>query len=243
MAPVPDDGLGWHVPWRHLPWIFVWMSLVASGVGLASTNRFEADVRVLEAAARTNPPPPGAVMFYGSSSLRLWPRAEAAFPGYRVVNHGFGGSQLADLIEYFDRLVVPFRPGLLLIYGGDNDLAAGKTTERVLADFKTLTAAVHRALPGTRVALLSIKPSPVREALLPVQKVTNERVRRFAAPRAGVDFVDVAACLLDREGRPDAGLFREDRLHLNGAGYERWTAVLAPYVKRYGIQASVVGSP
>lgn len=208
---------------------------VAGGLcGWGNTNRFENEVRALEAGVRRNPPPPGAVMLYGSSSFRLWSDAATRFPRCTVVNSGFGGAHLSDLNEFFERLVVPASPRLLLVYGGDNDLAAGKSPERVLADFQELLQKVRKHLPKTRVGFVAVKPSPSRIALLEVQKEANRLVSRYARGLRRVDFLDVADPLLRTDGTPDPGCYVEDRLHLNRAGYDRWMEVLGPYVERWG---------
>jgi len=202
--------------------------------GWGSTNRYEGEVSKLEAAALRNPDPTGAVMLYGSSSFRLWTNAAAQFPRHNIVNRGFGGSNLSDLNEYLERLVLPAAPRLLLIYGGDNDLAVGKSAERVLKDFQELIGWVRKHLPKARVGFIAIKPSPSRVALLEVQEEANRQIRGFARTHRRVDFLDVASSLIGADGKPDPSFFLADRLHLNRAGYDRWMEVLGPYVERWG---------
>src|SRR5690606_20360412 len=120
----------------------------------------------------------------------------AAFPGVPIVNRGFGGSELSDLVEHFERVVIPHAPRLLLIYGGDNDIANGKSAARVLADFRELVGKVRRHLPDTEVVFVSVKPSPSRERFLDVQREANDLVRRFAEGEKGVRFIDAATPLL-----------------------------------------------
>ena len=98
--------------------------------------RWGKDIRAFEAADKTNPPPQGAVLFIGSSSIRLWTNLAQAFPGHKVLNRGFGGSQLSDSVAFVDRIVTPYKPKLVLLYAGDNDIASGKSPERILSDFK-----------------------------------------------------------------------------------------------------------
>jgi lysophospholipase L1-like esterase len=142
------------------------------------------------------------------------------------------------LNEFFDRLVLPAAPRLLLIYGGDNDIASRKSPERVLQDFKKLISLVREHLPKTRVGFVAIKPSPSRLSLLAAQNEANRQVRRYARSLRRVDFLDVASPLLREDGTPDPAYFLGDRLHLNGAGYDRWMEVLGPYVQRWGPERS-----
>jgi lysophospholipase L1-like esterase len=199
----------------------------------ADSSRWEKTVADLEQAARQSAHRRIDVLLYGSSSFRLWTNAAAAFPGVTLLNHGFGGSQLSDLNHYFDRLVLPYAPRILLVYGGDNDIAAGKSPGQVLADFEALVRRVRRDLPRTRVAFVAVKPSPRREKLLGAQAEANALVRRFARRHRKVDFIDTASILLSGEGRPDPRFFVSDLLHLNAAGYEAWRRKLTRYLNRW----------
>src|SRR5262249_51220098 len=115
------------------------------------------------AADKTNPPPQNAILFIGSSSVRLWKTLERDFAGYKVFNRGFGGSHLADSVAFVNRIVLPFKPKLVLIYAGDNDIATGKSPEEVFDDFKRFVQKIQAQLPETRVGFISVKPSPARE--------------------------------------------------------------------------------
>lgn len=219
---------------KRICWL--WLGLVLAGncrTALGQPARWEKEIGGLEARLRANPPGPGAVVLFGSSSFRMWTNAAAALPGHRIVNLGFGGSQLPDLNDFLDRLVRPLEPRMLLIYGGDNDLATGRTPADVEADFRRLVERVRADLPRTRIAFLAVKPSPSRLKYLAAQQEANARVRRFAAGRRRVDYVDVATPLLDAHGEPDGRFFLGDRLHLNGEGYEVWRRVVAAYLRRW----------
>jgi len=195
-------------------------------------SKWEKEIAGLEARLQAKPPGPGSVVLFGSSSFRLWPDAETAFPGHRVVNLGFGGCEFRDLADYFERLVVPLAPKVILLYGGDNDLASGKSPERVEADLRRLAEQIRTALPGARVGILAVKPSQSRRHLLGVQQETNARLRQFARGHRNSDNLDIATPLLDRQGEPEPALFKGDRLHLNAAGYARWRSVIGPYLER-----------
>src|SRR5690242_7827519 len=115
------------------------------------------------AADRKQAPPPGGVLFLGSSSIRLWDGLERQFADAPVVlKRGFGGSRLSDCVHHLDQLVIGYRPRLVLLYAGDNDLAEGSTPEQILERVKAFSIGVHAQLPETRVAFISIKPSPAR---------------------------------------------------------------------------------
>ncbi len=191
------------------------------------------DIRAFEAADKTNPPPQGAVLFIGSSSIRLWTNLAQAFPGHKVLNRGFGGSQLSDSVAFVDRIVTPYKPKLVLLYAGDNDIASGKSPERVLNDFKAFVASVHAALPETRIAYIAIKPCPAREKYLDQVRTANLLIQKYAASESRLLFADVFTPMLTKEGRPRADLCIKDGLHPNAQCYDLWASIIRPILDKY----------
>jgi lysophospholipase L1-like esterase len=178
-----------------------------------------------------HPHPEGGVLFVGSSSLRLWSDLEDQFKDLPVViKRGFGGSQLSDCVKNLNRLVVRYRPREVLVYAGDNDLAAGTAPGEVARRFRAFVEGVHRELPQTHIDYISIKPSPSRIALMPQIRETNTLIREYADTLDNVDFIDVYTPMLDVAGQPRAELFRADLLHLNNDGYALWKRVIGPHV-------------
>ena len=125
------------------------------------SQRWESDIAAFEAADKKSPPPQGAVLFIGSSSIRIWKTLATDFPDQKTINRGFGGSELADSVYYADRIVIPYKPRLIVLFAGTNDINAGKRPETVFADFKAFVAKVRAGLPNTRIAYLSISPAPI----------------------------------------------------------------------------------
>jgi lysophospholipase L1-like esterase len=193
-------------------------------------TRFEAEIRAFEAADRASPPSLGGVVFVGSSSIRNWTDVAADFPGVPVLNRGFGGSTLADVVHYADRIVVPYHPRLVVLYAGDNDLAEGRTPERVLGDYRAFVRRLRSAWPAARVAFVSIKPSPSRRVFMDRARETNQRIRAEIARDSLQSYVDVFTPMLDATGEPRPELFEADSLHLTRAGYLLWRALLVPVV-------------
>ena len=196
-------------------------------------DTWRSDIDALTADDAAHPPPRDGVLFVGSSSIRLWTALAQDFPGVPVINRGFGGSMIADSTRYISRIVVPYRPKLIVLYAGDNDIDGGHTSQQVIDDFKAFVAEVHRSLPTTVIAFVSIKPSVARAALWPQMRAANEGIARWAATQDSVRYVDVAAKMLDASGRPRPELLREDGLHMSPAGYAVWIAELKPLLARY----------
>jgi lysophospholipase L1-like esterase len=202
-------------------------SVASTPSGARWTTAFAA----FDADDAAHPPAPGGVLFVGSSSIRLWSNLEGQFANLPVViNRGFGGSQLSDCVRNLSRLVLPYRPRAVLVYAGDNDLAAGVSAKDVLRRFTAFVDGVHAELPWTKIVYISIKPSPARLRLLPEIRQANELIRDYAASVDGVEYADVFNAMLDGNGKPRGDLFRADRLHLNSDGYALWKGVIAPYV-------------
>lgn len=197
----------------------------------AATDRWEASLAAFAAADLRNAPPPGGVVFVGSSSIRLWNKLEEQFEDVPVLKRGFGGSRLSDCVKHLDRLVINYRPRLVLLYAGDNDLAEGAGPEDVLNRFKAFAEGVRRRLPDTRISFISIKPSPARRALLAKARTANELVRVYADAHPAVDYIDVFTPMLATDGSPRAELFSQDALHLNDDGYALWGRIIRPHVR------------
>lgn len=208
--------------------------LLAAAVAVAQRHAdpaiWEQEIRKFEDADRADPPAPGAVLFIGSSSIEHWKDLASDFSGKRVLNRGFGGSRIADATYFAGRIIVPYRPRMVVLYAGDNDVADGRTAQQVLDDYAAFVARVRRDLPATPIAFVSIKPSPARAGLLPVMRAANAKIRSYAAAHPHLLYIDVASRMLDAAGQPRADLFGEDRLHMNRAGYDLWREVIAPYL-------------
>ena len=196
-----------------------------------SGSRWAMTFATFDADDAAHPRAPGGVLFVGSSSIRLWSDLEAQFANLPVViNRGFGGSQLSDCVRNLSRLVLPYRPRAVLVYAGDNDLAAGVAPRDVLRRFTAFVDGIHAELPWTKIVYISIKPSPARARLLPEIREANDLIRDYAARADGVEYADVFSPMLDANGKPRRELFRGDALHLNPQGYALWKGIIAPYV-------------
>ena len=177
-----------------------------------------------------NSTPNDAVLFMGSSSIRMW-ATRRDFPDMKVINRGFGGSHISDVIYYSDRIVLPYEPKVIVFYAGDNDVAAGKSAERVLEDYRKFIKIVHKAMPNTPVIFIAIKPSLSRWKLWPEMKRANTMIQDYCAKDERLSFVDISVALLGKDGKPDKKLFLDDQLHLSDEGYRKWTAMLRPVIQ------------
>ncbi|NLB96165.1 MAG: hypothetical protein GX785_10695 [Armatimonadetes bacterium] len=194
-------------------------------------KRWEESILAFEGRDRQNPPPKGALLFVGSSSIVGWDVARF-FPDVPTINRGFGGSQLADSVYYFDRIVLPHRPKVVVLYAGDNDIPSGKSPEVVAADFEQFLARVKRDLPGTHLVYIATKPSISRWALRDQYQKANALIREQCEREPLASYLDIWPAMLGDDGTPRPELFKEDGLHLSEAGYQLWTALLRDHLKK-----------
>ena len=208
--------------------------LLAAGAALAQTktNSFENEILAFEARDKTNPPPRHAILFVGSSSIRLWKTLTQDFPQYRVLNRGFGGSQISDCIYFANRIVLPYEPDVIVFYAGGNDINAKKSSETVAADFKTFVANVRAKLPKTHIAYISIAGNPSRWAQVEQVRAANKMVRDFTATQDGLSFIDVFPAMMGADGTPQPDIFVADRLHMNEKGYAIWKRVAGEHLEK-----------
>lgn len=211
--------------------LVVWLATQPAHAAKSPSERWEKDIQAFEAADKKSPPPPGAVLFIGASTIRLWKTLAQDFPEHKVINRGFGGSQIADSAYYADRIVIPYKPRLIVLRAGGNDINAGKTPEQVFEDFKAFVEKVHAKLPGTRIAFISNNPSPARWSQVEKQKKANQLIKDYIASHKDLDYIDVFDAMLGADNKPREELFVKDGLHCSPKGYKLWTSIVRPHLK------------
>ncbi|GAB4028081.1 GDSL-type esterase/lipase family protein [Spirosoma gilvum] len=191
---------------------------------------YEAEVRQLESKLTTLPPASDRVVFYGSSSIRLWTTLAQDFPQINPLNLGFGGSTLAACSWFFERLLLPAQPKAVVFYAGDNDLGDGRHPEEVYLFFCTFADKMRRYFPDLPLYFLSIKISPARWGIADQIRYTNELIGKELAKRPNTHYIDMTAPLLWPNGQPRREAFESDGLHLSPAGYQAWKRSLQQQV-------------
>jgi lysophospholipase L1-like esterase len=196
--------------------------------------QWNAEIAGFQAGDQAQPPPAGAVLFIGSSSIRMWTSLATDFPGVRTINRGFGGSEVDDATFFADRIVAPYHPRAIVMYAGDNDLQDGDSPAHVRDDFAAFVRKARSLDPAVPIAFIAIKPSVARAVLLPKIREANALVKAYAATQKDVAYLDVFTPMLGKDGRPQPSWFIEDGLHMNRSGYELWTGLLKPWVDAHG---------
>jgi len=216
------------------------MSLVLAMVSVATMevaaqqpidpNRFEPAIQKFEAEDKATPPVKGGVLFIGASSIARWTNLAESFPDLRVVNRGFGGSELSEAVKYAPRVVVPHAPRIVVLYEGENDLNRGVTPEVIASDFDKFSQLIHASLPATRIVVIGLKPSLLRWKIRDGMHQTNKLISTRCAADRKCTYVDPWPSMIGADGTPKPSFFVEDGLHMTPEGYKAWTKMLQPHL-------------
>lgn len=185
-------------------------------------ERFAEAIQTFTEWDEKNSAPADAILFVGSSSIRFWKTA-VRFSDVPLINRGFGGSHISDVVHFIEQTVLRHRPRAVVFYAGDNDIAAGKSAEQVLEDYRQFVALLHSARPGTPVLFLGIKPSIARWKLWPEMERANTMIAAFSETHPALHVLDLSEELRGPDGRPRADLLIADGLHFSDAGYDLFT--------------------
>lgn len=172
--------------------------------------------------------PDAPIVFYGSSTMRMWDSLSTDFQAMPVVNRGFGGSNVNEAAHFVQRLILPLKPKQVVFYSGENDLAQGRTVEQIKQDYLALLEAL-RGGSDAPLVILSVKPSWGRWELKPQMDELNTWLRGWCDADDSLTFVDVVEAMLEG-GEPRRELWIEDGVHLTPSGYELWAGIVRPYL-------------
>ena len=195
---------------------------------------FAGEIQEFKKQDQLHPPPSGAILFVGSSSFTKWTDVSNYFPGYTIINRGFGGSTLPDVTLYANDIIIPYHPKQVVIYCGDNDLAFSDaiTADSVLERFRVLFELIRSKLPGENIVYVSIKPSPSRARLKEKVDQANLLIKTYLSVNQNTAFVDVYHKMFNPDGSIMSNIFLSDSLHMNAKGYAIWQKAITPYLSK-----------
>jgi lysophospholipase L1-like esterase len=193
-------------------------------------DQWEKEISAYEASDRTNPPPKGGIVFIGSSTIRLWKTLALDFPDHKVINRGFGGSEIADSTHFAERIIFPYEPKQVFLRAGGNDIHNGRLPDEVAADFAEFVRVVHAKLPKAEIVYIPVSPAPSRWGENDKYRALNKKIRKIALNSPRCTYIDCYDVSLTPDGKARPELFVADQLHFNADGYKLLTERVRPYL-------------
>ena len=193
-----------------------------------ATNRFEKNVAAYEAADKVSPPPANAILLVGDSQFFRWKTLGEDLPGYTIVNRGIDSFTMTDVVFFVNRLVLPYKPRMIVVHAGGNDVNTGRTPQQVLGDFQELVRAVRASMPKVPIVFSSVTPGPGRWSQAAVRTETNRLIKEYTQSQPNLVFLDLWTPMLTAGGQPRDDLWVEDRIHPNHTGYQLRAKLMLP---------------
>lgn len=195
---------------------------------LPEVKAWENEIEKFEQLDISKSYPSDAIMFAGSSSIRLWSTIGKDMLPYNVIQRGYGGAKLSDFAVYADRIIYPHDCQAIVLFlandisGGDND----KSPLEVSQLFKKTLYIIRKKYPDVPVFWISITPTPSRWHVWPEIKEANELIRKVCEKHRNTYYINTEKYYLNSSGLPKSELFVADRLHLNADGYKIWAGII-----------------
>ena len=216
---------------KYLFVFVLFLGILSATAQTVSSIPFQAEIDVFIKKDSIAMPAANSILFVGSSSFNYWKDISNYFPGYPIINRGFGGSSLTDIIHFNQETILKYKPKQIYIYCGENDIAASDTItpQIVFERFKTLHSIIRTHL-GNNIPIMyvSIKPSVARWSMEDKFVTANSLIRNFINKQKQTQFLDVHAAMLDSNGEVFKDIFIADKLHMNAKGYAIWQKIIAP---------------
>ena len=189
-----------------------------------SADRWSKDIHQFEQQDRIEQDPPNAILFAGSSSIRLWSTLKEDISQYPVIQRGFGGSKFSDMAVFIKEITYPHQFRALVLFEA-NDITGSvtdKTPKEVAKLFRYIVRSVRKKYPEQPVFVIEITPTRSRWAVWSKIKETNMLLKQSCSKMHKTYFIETSSAYLNREGEPRNELFIKDMLHQNREGYKIW---------------------
>ncbi|MES2372205.1 MAG: GDSL-type esterase/lipase family protein [Bacteroidota bacterium] len=213
---------------------FVVFCFLQNAVGQTTDPPFRKEINAFKKKDSAQMPAKQSILFVGSSSFTKWTDVQDYFPGYPILNRGFGGSSLPDVIRYVDEIIIPYDPKQIVIYCGENDVAGSDTImpQTVLHRFEQLFGLIRNKLPKVPIAFVSLKPSVSRWKLEWKMVETNKLIKAFLSKQSNTSFINIHDAMLNADGTVMTDIFIADNLHMNAKGYKIWQPIILKELRR-----------
>jgi lysophospholipase L1-like esterase len=198
----------------------------------APLSRFQNEIDNFIQQDKENGFTKNGIMMTGSSSIRMWTSMDEDFSAFPVLNRGFGGATIPEVLHFAGRYIFQHEPQIIVFYCGENDISDGASPETVFASFKTFVKIIETKLPATKLVYISMKPSLARWNLWPQYQAGEKLIKEFVAENSKIAYMDASISMLEKNGEVKKDIFVEDGLHMNAKGYEGWTNQLKPILEK-----------
>ncbi|MGB9746136.1 MAG: GDSL-type esterase/lipase family protein [Bacteroidales bacterium] len=189
---------------------------------------WEKDIRALEHLDSIETDPENAILFTGSSSIRLWNTIQEDMSPWKVIRRGYGGAKLSDFAVYASRIIYPHNPSAIVIFIA-NDVT-GSPTDKTPHEIDALVKSIHRTIrakfPSVPIFWIEITPTPSRWSAWPRIQKANRKIQSFCQHHKNTWFIQTSGAFLTPELQPRPELFINDQLHLNHEGYLLWSSII-----------------
>jgi hypothetical protein len=195
---------------------------------------WESEIQRLEALDKIEKDPNDAVLFIGSSSIRLWNNVANDMAPYPAIRRGYGGAKFSDLIFYTNRLVYPheFRALVVFVANDISNTPEDKSPQEIVNLFKEVVKTVRKKHPKKPIFLVEITPTNSRWDVWNETQRANDLLKKYCESTYDLYFIETAEGFLGTDGKPRAELFREDQLHLKQVGYDIWAEQIKERLKQ-----------
>ena len=195
---------------------------------LPEVSSWDKDIQKFEQLDRNEKYHDDAVLFAGSSSIRLWSTLEKDMSPYNIIQRGYGGAKLSDFVVYADRIFSPHKCKAIVIFIANDIMgtAQDKTPKEVAALFRNVLKTIRKSHPSTPVFWIAATPTPLRWKVWPEIQKANAMIRNICENKKNTYFIKTDFAFLNENGVPNDELFREDKLHLTVKGYAVWTDII-----------------
>jgi len=196
-------------------------------------DAWESTIKKFEVQDQLHPPAKNSILFIGSSSINFWSTLAQDMSPLPVINRGFGGSYMRDMVKYLDRIVLPYQPRAIVLFAGTNDTTDNRfdTARQVFEGYTIFVQRVQAVLPEAAIYYIAITPTPTRQKLWPIANEANQLIQNYTQNNPNLHFVDFNNQLLNEDGKPYRSLYKFDGIHPNEKGYALWTAAIKPLLE------------
>jgi lysophospholipase L1-like esterase len=218
--------------WQH---ILDFMELIQSSYKAkkGDPDAWESTIKKFEEQDQLHPPAKKSILFIGSSSINFWSTLKQDMSPLPIINRGFGGSYMRDMVKYLDRIVLPYQPRAIVLFAGTNDTTDNRpdTARQIFEGYKTFVEGVQAALPNIKIYYIAITPTPTRQKFWPIANEANQLIQNYTQDNPNLLFIDFNHQLLNQDGKPNRNLYKYDGIHPNKKGYAIWTAAIKPQLE------------